>query len=412
MMRVLALILFSASVLVATSAVPAGAVAAGSQKLVLVDSDAATRSVLLQALVGTRLRLTLQHDVVLVGQLESVQGTSCRFHVEGELAPRTLDIGAVKFAEHFISKPMVRSSPLKPEVARSVADAVKDRQPRKVMLTSKRSYVGRVLKGRDPATVRLALPDGVEIIIPTVSIASVIGAGETRSLRARPRRKRSRARDVDVSKLRDPNRTRYLFAPSAMMLEEGTGYFSQKQLAFSEVAYGVHDNVSILAGGVLPAWLIEPPDSFNLSVGAKLGWELTDNLYWASGIYGLVVPGGGSGNVAGGGFLFTTLTGGKEHLHASLTLGLPFIFNSDEEFLDPVLIFAANMRVSEGLALVTENWIFPSLLASEEERGGTINAISMRFLSHDFSTDVGFVHVLGLSDDVPLLPWLDFTYNW
>ena len=40
-----------------------------------------------------------------------------------------------------------------------------------------------------------------------------------------------------------------------------------------------------------------------------MGWELTDNLYWASGIYGLVVPGGGSGNVAGGGFLFTTLTG-------------------------------------------------------------------------------------------------------
>ena len=74
------------------------------------------------------------------------------------------------------------------------------------------------------------------------------------------------------------------------MLKKGDGYFSQKQLGFSEVAYGVTDNFSVVFGGVLPAWLIAPPAGFNLAIGGKLGFELVEDLHWAAGVYGLVIP--------------------------------------------------------------------------------------------------------------------------
>ena len=46
--------------------------------------------------------------------------------------------------------------------------------------------------------------------------------------------------------------TRYLYAPTAIPLEKGTGYFSQKELVMSSVAYGLTDNISVLGGTPLP----------------------------------------------------------------------------------------------------------------------------------------------------------------
>jgi len=40
--------------------------------------------------------------------------------------------------------------------------------------------------------------------------------------------------------------------PRAIPLEKGTGYFSQKELVMSSVAYGLTDNISVLGGTPLP----------------------------------------------------------------------------------------------------------------------------------------------------------------
>jgi hypothetical protein len=214
----------------------------------------------------------------------------------------------------------------------------------------------------------------------------------------------------------DPNRTRYLFAPSAYTLDVGEGYFSQKQLGLSEVAFAVHDDVTLLVGGVIPTWFME--EGFNLVMGLKAGLQLADDLHWAAGVYGVLVPPTLIANAklfGGGGIAFTTLTWGSEHFHGSFSVGMPFIFQGDGLFYDPVLVLAGNFRVSPGLALVTEHWMIPSLLAQDlDSLAGLVNTAALRFVGtfagNEWSVDLGLVRVHGLV--IPALPWLDVTYNW
>ena len=148
-----------------------------------------------------------------------------------------------------------------------------------------------------------------------------------------------------------------------------------------------------------------------MSFGAKFGWEIAENFHWAAGVYGLLVPGFGNGDVGGGGFLFTTITGGNERYHGSLSVGLPLVFGDGEEFFDPIIVASGNVRVSNGLAFVSENWIFPAQIGRGDSFA-SIHSLALRFITDVFATDVGLVSVPGFDNDVPLLPWLDFTYNW
>ena len=215
---------------------------------------------------------------------------------------------------------------------------------------------------------------------------------------------------------RDPNRTRYLFAPSAYTLDLGEGYFSQKQLALSEVAFAVHDDVTLLVGGVVPTWFME--DGFNMVMGMKAGLQIASNLHWAAGVYGVVVPPTAlleTELFGGGGIAFTTLTWGSEHYHGSLSIGMPFVYQNESVFYDPVLVVAGNFRVARGLALVTEHWVIPSLLAQDvNSLAGLVNTAALRFIGtfagDEWGVDLGLIRVHGL--DIPVLPWFDVTYNW
>ena len=387
------------------------AMAEDESRLNLADKDPAVKTVLLEALVGSRVKLRLQGDVVLIGALSGLKDADCIFQVEGEKDARTFAITAIRSVEHFATVPKTDTPKSAPTMTELLERAVNDGIVRRIALSSGKSYRGRVIAS-DGKSVKVELSDGITVEIPRPKIESV-AAGDARIERRerRARRKRQRRRRQQGYMTEDPNRTRYLFAPSAKMLRKGDGYFSQKQLGFSEIAYGVHENVTIVAGGIVPAWLIAPPVGFNLSLGAKFGLEIAENLQWAAGVYGLVIPGFGGDALSGGGFVFTTLTGGNERYHGSVTVGVPFIFGDDDDFFDPIIVLAGNIRVSDGLALVSENWLFPSLLVDDADEG-SVHSLALRFITDEFATDVGLVHIPGMGDDVPLLPWLDFTYNW
>ena len=64
----------------------------------------------------------------------------------------------------------------------------------------------------------------------------------------RPARRTARAARAVAAGL-DPNYSRLLFAPTGRPLAKGDGYFSDYELVFPGVAYGLTDNLS-LAGGV------------------------------------------------------------------------------------------------------------------------------------------------------------------
>lgn len=207
----------------------------------------------------------------------------------------------------------------------------------------------------------------------------------------------------------DPNRTRYLYAPSGMMLRQGEGYFSQKELFFSSLSYGLTDNITVQAGAMVPLWLV--PSGFNFIGGIKVGASLGDRLHLAAGAQGLFLPGLFGTSGGGAGFVFGTATYGTPDGHLSVAVGKPFLLASGTSAFDETFIVTlnGNLRVGQRVALVTENWLLPTMGTTYSGQLPMINSLAARIFGENWAVDLGLIRVA----DVPFpFPWLDFTYNF
>ena len=263
----------------------------------------------------------------------------------------------------------------------------------RVLLRDGQELAGEVT-ARDATHVTLRIGQGQEVQLPLSAIASI---------------EETEARVDATGEVHwpDPSRTRYLYAPSAMMLKRGEGYFSQKELLFSSVAYGVTDHVTVLAGSALPLWFADAP---NFILGAKVGFSPAPSLHVAAGIESLVLPGTG-GFV--GGLAFGSVTLGGEAAHVTVSGG-PILYTlaGEEDRVGPAIVtLSGNVRVAPRLALVAENWIVPSAGS-----GSTLlmaNAFALRVIGRRLTVDVGAMVLSSNFDAVPVpVPWLDFTYNF
>ena len=211
----------------------------------------------------------------------------------------------------------------------------------------------------------------------------------------------------------DPSRTRYFYSPSGFMLRQGEGYFSQKELFFSSVAYGVTDNISVLAGSVLPAWLAGPY-GMNFIIGAKGGGQVAPGIHLAAGLETLMLPnigfGGGGMQPVFAGFLFGTATIGSEDTHMSVSLGRPFFLSQfgSANLFQVIATVSGSARLNKHVALVSENWIIPSSTSTMGLVSGGV-----RLMAGRIAVDVGGIWMVSTfgSSAIPL-PWLDFTYNF
>ncbi len=193
----------------------------------------------------------------------------------------------------------------------------------------------------------------------------------------------------------DPAESRYLYATSGFMLPKGKVIFSQKELIFSSVHFGVTDNLTLQIGSVLPLLLSGESETNNLILGLKRGGRLMERLSIAGGLQmfvfnneALVIP-------------FGVLTLGKEGAHVSFNIGAPTVkvFSDDKES-KLLLNISGKKRLSKSVALVGEIWRVEKTL---------LYAPAVRFMGKQFSTDLGFV----LTKEMPIpFPWLDFSYSW
>lgn len=210
---------------------------------------------------------------------------------------------------------------------------------------------------------------------------------------------------------RDPNVTRYFYAPSAFTLPRGTGYVSQKQLVFTTAAVGVTDWLGLEVGTIVP--LLFTPARVGI-VGAKVGVPVGPRLRIGAGtqLLGAIVD----GTLGGGGFVFANATYGTADSHLTVGAGPSVAFFDGEARFGPVAVVGAgNHRLRDNLAIVTENWlfvdrdevIFPSLLRLVPSGG-------VRFMGERFAVDVGVVVVWTGASEIPVvpIPWLDFTWNF
>jgi hypothetical protein len=143
--------------------------------------------------------------------------------------------------------------------------------------------------------------------------------------------------------------SRYLFAPSAIPLKKGDGYYHNAMLLVNGCHFGVTDNWSVGGGMIFP---------FGIYGQAKYGRQVAENIHVAGG--GMFVTTFfdlGVGLACG----FGSVTVGDRFTNATFTMGYGAAggngnWNATRR---PILNFSAMARLSDNVSLITENYFFP-----------------------------------------------------
>jgi hypothetical protein len=209
----------------------------------------------------------------------------------------------------------------------------------------------------------------------------------------------------------NPNQTRLFIGPTGRTLGAGEGYFMDIYVFFPSVAYGITKNISIGAGASL-----FPGVGFKNQLmygSAKVGFGL--GKYFNVAASGLIIrlpdwddddedqdpsdtTDQSSQDFVGLAFAVATFGTGD----ASVTGGVGYGYN-DKDVSDPAVLLGGEWRFSRRLALVTENWLFPSV--DEPLISGGV-----RFMGEKLSVDLAFFTVL--EEGAVTLPYIDFVWNF
>ncbi|GDX83055.1 hypothetical protein LBMAG42_48660 [Deltaproteobacteria bacterium] len=208
---------------------------------------------------------------------------------------------------------------------------------------------------------------------------------------------------------RDPNRNRYLYAPSGFTLGAGHGYVSQKEILLTEVAYGITDFWDVQAGTSLIT-LVIPDGQFGV-LGTKLAAPVTPLLRLGGGTQVLFATDMILAAV------FGTVTFGTEDKHLSINAGTTFF--GHEDFVEPadggIVIISGNYRLGPRTALIMENWLFIGQgFTPTGDDLWLVPTAGVRLFGPNFATDLGLVPIFIDDSSVPVIPipWVGFTYNF
>ena len=194
----------------------------------------------------------------------------------------------------------------------------------------------------------------------------------------------------------DPNRTRLFFAPTGRMLNTGEGYYSNTYLFLQNFAAGASEHVT-LGGGLslfptgdmseqvyyfTPKVGVYNSEQNNIAIGSILAWVPTDDGKPFGIVYGVATHGDADGSVTG---------------------GLGYGFYGSDMSSRPVAMLGGARRVSQRLALLTENYgmMYDSnestcnltCTDATRRRLGVLSMYGVRFLGEKLSVDLALANV-------------------
>ena len=214
----------------------------------------------------------------------------------------------------------------------------------------------------------------------------------------------------------NPNQTRMLFGPTGRMLKKGQGYFFDVMLFFPGAAYAITDNFTI--GGGMSIFPGLDADRQLYFLTPKIGLNILENVDVAANLMLIRVPVDDEDAEAANdylppeqqvdveiantvGLLFLTGTYGNET--TSLTFGAGFGLVDSDLSDKPALTIGVEHRFGRRVSFVSENWIFPGL-------NDPLVTGGVRFFGESIAVDLA---ILGTFDtDVPVIPYIDFVYNF
>tara|TARA_Y100000589_G_C27069087_1_gene594596 strand:- start:164 stop:1057 length:894 start_codon:yes stop_codon:yes gene_type:complete len=208
--------------------------------------------------------------------------------------------------------------------------------------------------------------------------------------------------EIEGYAYKDPNSSRYFFAPTAIPIGKDNSYIRTTWLFFPSYGSALSKNISTEIGiSVLPGASLE--DQLK-QFSYKYSLEKKDNKWRSS--FGFLYLGGFEG---GGGFIFGSFTTGNEDKNFSVTPGLAYMRNKEEvKFAENLtLVLSAKNRVSKSLSLISENWFF---FSSDDTM--IISNSGFRFFGKQLSVDFSWPFFFSVEGSGIGLPLFTFSYKF
>lgn len=187
--------------------------------------------------------------------------------------------------------------------------------------------------------------------------------------------------------------TRYFFGPSAIPLKKETGYYHNVYVVGNFVNYGLSDNFSIGGGFEFISLMLGYPAYF---LTPKVGFIVDDKIYVGGGVILAGVAGEDHAFLAYGVSTFGT---------SESNVSVGFGYGKVGDLPGQAIMFSGTQRVSNSIALLTENYIF-----NDSGTKYYHGVHGFRILSKDNSFDFGiFVSSEFSGEALPALPYVAYS---
>ena len=180
----------------------------------------------------------------------------------------------------------------------------------------------------------------------------------------------------------NPQATRYFFAPSAMQLKKGEGYYQNAWLIYNQVSYGISNNLTI--------GMSMTPVGTGGTV--KFGLDISDNFHISAG--GIAIIPFWDDEPVGIGF--ANMTFGNERKNISIAYGNAFSDDGNEHMLNVSGMLELNYR----MWLITENYFLADI---------SIISVGFRRASNKRDALWDFSMIALPQEEVAGIPWISCT---
>ena len=200
----------------------------------------------------------------------------------------------------------------------------------------------------------------------------------------------------------NPNATRLFFGPTANLLKQGKGYFSDIYVFFPSVTYGITDNITM--GGGMSLFPGIGMDHQIFFFTPKAGFKPTPDLGLAAGALIVRIPTfTGDDQPPTVGIVYGVGTYGNAD--RSVTAGLGYGYAGNKMADKPMVMLGGEYRLSRRVALVSENWIIPGV-------DQPLVSAGLRFFGEGMCFDLALANVIGENMITPGVPYLDVVFNF
>ena len=204
----------------------------------------------------------------------------------------------------------------------------------------------------------------------------------------------------------NPHATRLFFAPTAIPLKKGEGYYQNIYLVVNMFNYGLIDNLSVGAGFDFISMFASASEgewapilNFNFKSGHKVG----SNVH--VGVGGLYVTQVGEFDM---GILYGLGTFGS--FNSNFTIGTGWGFVNGLLETKPFIMLGGMVRMSEKAWFVTENWMIP---ANSDGPYYPVFSYGVRFAGRKIAVDLGFINNKDIASVLVIgAPYVDFVVKF